>query len=175
MTTGWPKIVSRHQTLVLVLLGCLVVAACAGSVGRPATEPVPPSSSTSTGSIDEPYIYPSLSPELRADPPSAMAALQVPQEILASMTTPAVVETVLGHPYSMNLLAYSSPRQAVEQFSQSCNALLELLHREDIDEALARVLKAVDTGDLEISGLSADMTRRLLGVLVNRESDRPYA
>jgi len=113
---------ARATTVALV---CALAVGCGG---------------TSPGAVDEPYEYPTLSPEIMsAGPMEALPYLQVPDDTLTRMSTGALVETVLDFPYAVNVLAYSTTQEGVDHLREQCNALDELMKRDDAEAEIRAV------------------------------------
>ena len=60
-----------------------------------------------------------------------IAVCHVDDRLLASMTTPALLETVLNYPLLINMYAYSYPEMGIDAISQYFNGLNLLFERED--------------------------------------------
>lgn len=60
-----------------------------------------------------------------------IAACHVDENLLASMTTPALLETVLNYPLLINMYAYSYPKMGIDSISQYFNGLDLLFERDD--------------------------------------------
>ena len=72
-----------------------------------------------------------------------IAACKVDPELMNSMTTEALLETVLDYPPLINLYAYNDMQQAVGVVSKNFDGLQIFLDREDAAECIQ---KAIDTG-----------------------------
>ncbi len=97
--------------------------------------------------IDTPYVYP-IQPGTeewaKLDSLDAkIAACKVDPELMNSMTTEALLETVLDYPPLINLYAYTDMQQAIGVVSKNFDGLQILLDREDAAECIQ---KAIDTG-----------------------------
>ena len=64
-------------------------------------------------------------------------ACYVPQEVVAKMTTEALVETVLNYPLLINIYAYNTIEIGIEVVSSYFSGLGELLNRDDAYEILS--------------------------------------
>ncbi len=67
---------------------------------------------------------------------SILAKLQVPEEKLSSMTTGALLETVLNYPYLLDYNAFGKLQYACDTFCKDFNGFKELMQREDLTEEL---------------------------------------
>jgi hypothetical protein len=65
-----------------------------------------------------------------------LSACQVPQEILDEMSTAGLVETVLGYPMLLDMMAYNTPQQGYDAVSGRFNGFTELFTREDAGAVL---------------------------------------
>ena len=119
-----------------VLLTFMMLAAlCAGCA------------SGKTKQVDTPYVYP-IQPGTeewaKLDSLDAkIAACKVDPELMNSMTTEALLETVLDYPPLINLYAYTDMQQAIGVVSKNFDGLQILLDRENAAECIQ---KAIDTG-----------------------------
>lgn len=96
-----------------------------------------PGCDSTTPKTDEPYSYPTLSPDvLEAGPDAALPLLQVPEDTLNTMTTSAVLETVLRFPYLVVYSTSSTIDGGIDALRAQCNALDELLQRSDAGEVI---------------------------------------
>lgn len=66
----------------------------------------------------------------------ARNACQIPEELLETMTTEALLETVLKYPFLIEYLAYNNYADAAEKFMRTFNGFEELFSRNDLTEAL---------------------------------------
>ena len=87
---------------------------------------------------DEPHVYEVLpgTPEWESMTPSQrQESCEVSVEEVESMTTAALVETVISYPYLIDIYAFDTLEQGIEWVSMYFLGLPELLSREDaIDE-----------------------------------------
>lgn len=60
-----------------------------------------------------------------------IAACHVDDSLLTSMTTPALLETVLNYPLLINMYAYSNPEMGIDSIAQYFNGLNLLFERDD--------------------------------------------
>ena len=65
-----------------------------------------------------------------------IAATQIPEATLASMSTPDLVETVLDYPLMAEVLAFNSVQEGFDAVAERFNGLRELLERPDVAGAL---------------------------------------
>lgn len=97
--------------------------------------------------IDTPYVYP-IQPGTeewaKLDSQDAkLAACKVEPELMNSMTTEVLLETVLDYPPLINLYAYTDMQQAIAVVSENFDGLQILHDREDAAECIQ---KAIDAG-----------------------------
>jgi len=100
-----------------------------------------------TKQVDTPYVYP-IQPGTeewaKLDSLDAkIAACKVDPELMNSMTTEALLETVLDYPPLINLYAYTDMQQAIGVVSKNFDGLQILHDREDTAECIQ---KAIDAG-----------------------------
>lgn len=89
--------------------------------------------------ITEPHVYdvlPGSDEWIEMTPSERYALCYVSEEEASSMTTDALLETVLTYPYFINIYAYDSPTLGIEMVSRYFPALPELLSRPDVIETL---------------------------------------
>jgi hypothetical protein len=90
--------------------------------------------------ITEAYQYPVVPgmeewKKLKSLPEMAVAC-QVPEDILGSMTTEALIETVVNYPLFINLFAYENKKTGLEHVKGYFNGLQELYERDDAIEKM---------------------------------------
>ena len=73
-----------------------------------------------------------------------LKACQIPETKLHSMSTEALVETVLNYPLFNDVLAYNSPQQGFDTMASQFNGIPELLNREDAGTVLLAKYKTAD-------------------------------
>lgn len=100
-----------------------------------------------TKQVDTPYVYP-IQPGTeewaKLDSLDAkIDACKVDPELMNSMTTEVLLETVLDYPPLINLYAYTDMQQAIGVVSKNFDGLQMLHDREDAAECIQ---KAIDTG-----------------------------
>ncbi len=100
-----------------------------------------------TKQVDTPYVYP-IQPGTeewaKLDSLDAkIDACKVDPELMNSMTTEVLLETVLDYPPLINLYAYTDMQQAIGVVSKNFDGLQILRDREDTAECIQ---KAIDTG-----------------------------
>lgn len=97
--------------------------------------------------IDMPYVYqiqPSAEEWAKQDSRNAkIVVCKVAPELINSMTSEAMLETVLDYPMLINLYAYSGMQQAIRAVSANLDGLQILRDREDAAECIQ---KAIDAG-----------------------------
>ena len=76
-------------------------------------------------------------------PDAKIAACKVDPELMNSMTTEALLETVLNYPPLINLYAYTDMQQAIRAVSANLDGLQILRDRENAAECIQ---KAIDAG-----------------------------
>lgn len=64
------------------------------------------------------------------------AACEVPEDVLLSMTTEALIQAALGYPLNYILFAYDNPLDAIETMIKNSSLHQELLKRADAEELL---------------------------------------
>src|SRR5215212_3114685 len=74
------------------------------------------------------------------------AACQVPQDVLAKLSTAALIQTCLNYPASTILLVHSTPQLSFDEWKQHFNGISALLKRKD---APARLLEFYNTVDVK--------------------------
>lgn len=116
----------KHRKFLSVLLAfmfianTLLVSVCAAD------------NSTST-KIDTPYIYP-VTPEKKEwknlkTHEEKVAACQIPEDILNSLTTEALIETVKNYPLAVDMYAYNSVQEGYQVLKEQFNGIKELSSR----------------------------------------------
>lgn len=100
--------------------------------------------------IDTPYVYP-IQPGTeewaKLDSLDAkIDACKVEPELMNSMTTEVLLETVLDYPPLINLYAYTDMQQAIGVVSKNFDGLQILRDREDTAECIQKAIDA-GTGD----------------------------
>lgn len=89
-------------------------------------------------------IQPGMEEWAKLDSPDAkIAACKVDPELMNSMTTEALLETVLNYPPLINLYAYTDMQQAIRAVSANLDGLQILRDRENAAECIQ---KAIDAG-----------------------------
>jgi hypothetical protein len=150
----------------------MIATACTSSSGEdadPHGDGVPSATSEPTAEpVDEAHEQPWLSPSEKVDSSSAVPFPQDSPETLESMSTKALITTVLQSRELILFLAYNTPRAAVAAVSQEYDALAELLQREDVDEQLQAVLERVERGEVAFKSFDAST---FLKIIIHRESD----
>lgn len=89
----------------------------------------------SGGRVDQPYRYPVVPgteewralPDLRAK----IAACEVDRELMESMTTPALLQTVLDYPLLVNVFAFDTSEMGLSAVSTYFDGIDLLARRED--------------------------------------------
>jgi len=105
---------------------------------------------------DEPYIFP-IRPgtdEWNALPQNLdakIAATQVPEEMLATLSTLALVNTVLDYPLLVNLSAFATPEEGFKSILSYSNCLQALAQRPDAVQVLNIIIEEIDNSGI-ISG-----------------------
>lgn len=73
-----------------------------------------------------------------------LEACQIPEDILESLTTQALVETVLNYPLLIDMLAYNTTEAGYEAVYRNFNGLQELQERKDAIVCLEAYLKQME-------------------------------
>ena len=100
-----------------------------------------PSLTASAEYIDnEPYVF-ELQPDTAEwaaydEKADKLARLQIPEGKLSSMTTNALLETVMNYPYILDYTAFNSVQGAYDTFSSDFNGFRELMQRKDLSNTL---------------------------------------
>lgn len=125
--------------------------------------------------VDEPYQYPILpgTEEWRTlnTLEEKIQACHVDEELLASMTTPALLETVLTYPLLANMYAFNSIEGGIENVSMYFPGISLLAAREDVNDCLIEYAQAVTQKREKtstISNLNVEMLSRYLGVELSK-------
>lgn len=134
----------------VLLVSAACVGLCAALMSVSAADPGPEPVYT----VDEPYEYP-VQPgtdEWKAltSFQEMIAACHVDEELLASMTTPALLETVLNYPLLGSGLLYDTQEQWIASVSSYFKGLELLLAREDASECLAEFVEIQSTARAEL-------------------------
>ena len=155
----------KTYRILFLLVAC--VALWGGLLCASAADMTPESIYT----VDEPYQYPILpgTAEWRAlnTLEEKIQACHVDEELLASMTTPALLETVLTYPLLANIYAFNSIEGGIENVSMYFPGISLLAVREDVNDCLIECAQAVTQSREEtsaISKLNIDTLSRYLGV-----------
>lgn len=83
------------------------------------------------------------------DRDAMIAATQIPEPILATMSTPDLVETVLDYPLMAEVLAFNSVQEGFDAVAARFNGLRELLDRPDAAAALMARYRAQEPGAIQ--------------------------
>lgn len=152
----------------------LAAAVLAGTALRRAASPY---------TIHTPYAYPVVPgteawAALGGIGPMA-AATRIPEETLANMDTPALLQTVLDHPLIGDLYLYDSLPAGFAAFSRHCNGVPELLSRPDALDVIYAAYQAFpiepDPGASEQTGCNAFFVQPLLEALLYTASSEADA
>lgn len=127
------KIMKTFVSLLLAFCLCVPVSAEAENF-----------SADSTQLIDEPHVYalPESEEWETMSLESRRSACYVSREEAESMTTPALLETVLNYPFLVDLFAFNSFEYAVKVVSERFPALDVLLHRTDAKASIDNLTTA---------------------------------
>ncbi|ADL53736.1 hypothetical protein [Clostridium cellulovorans] len=79
--------------------------------------------------------------------PAREKSCQIPEEVLKSLTTDELIETVLNYPFLMDIYAYDSYQKGFNAVSKKFNGLKELLKREDVADKLIAKYKSIEVAD----------------------------
>ena len=91
-------------------------------------------SDSSNAEANVKYEYPVTAESPEWDAISAkekQAMLQIPEDILSQLTTPALIETVMEYPYLLDIFASDNTRSGIETVAGGFNGLAQLLDRPD--------------------------------------------
>ena len=125
--------------------------------------------------IDTPYVYPVVPGthewNILDTQAEKVAVCQIPVDILSSLTTEALVETVLDYPLMCNISAYNNFLSGYEAVKAQFNGLQELSTRSDAEEVLSNFMSrstfsAVDISEqvyskVIASAISGDLAREV--------------
>lgn len=75
-----------------------------------------------------------------------VAALQIPEDKLKSLTTADLLTVCLDFPYAMDMLAYDYPEVGFNAVCKEFNGCRELLTRKDLTDALLKKCEAIPAG-----------------------------
>ena len=103
---------------------------------------------TNITTVDDAYDYP-IKPGTDAwkalgSHVEMLKVCQIPETKLHSMSTEALVETVLNYPLFSDVLAYNSPQQGFDAMASQFNGIPELLDRKDAGTVLLAKYKTAD-------------------------------
>lgn len=164
--------VKKPYRILLFLVVC--VALYGGLLCASAADTTPKSVYT----VDEPYQYPILpgTAEWRAlnTLEEKIRACHVDEELLASMTTPALLETVLTYPLLVNIYAFNSIESGMKNVSMYFPGISLLAAREDVNGCLIEYAQAAAQRREEtstISKLNMETLSRYLGVELSEIED----
>ena len=137
------------------LVICLIIIAIAASypVGALSTE------QQASDGVSDAYIFP-LRPgmpewkELKSHA-EMLAACQIPEELLAKMSTEGLVRTCLNYPMAYDAFAYDSFQTGLKSVIASFNGLQELITRPNVGSVLLRAYKDMDPLNLPDCGYTA--------------------
>lgn len=111
--------------------------------------------------------------------PERKISFQIPENILAAMTTEELIQAYLNYPYRVIMFAYNSLQDGFERISRDFNGLSPLLKREDLYEAALDFYKDMDPagyGDTDVGEFTFQFMyiEMLLAqeVLLNNLSDK---
>ena len=109
------------------------------------------------------YAYTAV--DFGGDPQANIELLRIPEEELADLSTPALVWSVLDFPYVGNAFASSQAGGEVAFLAEQCDALDELLERDDAHEAVLAVREEYSANGAAEDEFSI-MKLRLLDLMV---------
>lgn len=133
---------------ILSFLAGFVVEGCS-NVETPTSD-----STASLTSLDGKYVYPVKpgTPQWMAfqSHEEMLAAVQLPKEVLTSITTDNLVDAVLDYPMFLDLDVYSGPdKDGMDVLVEQFNGLQELLRRADAGKVLLARFEKFDTGAID--------------------------
>jgi hypothetical protein len=102
----------------------------------------------------QPYDFPVKpgTPEWKFSSPEIMySTCQIPKDVLSTISTEALVVTCINYPLFGLMNAYNSPQAGFEAVLRRFNGLTELLQRKDAANAIVKVYKSMDPGQLQKS------------------------
>lgn len=125
---------------------CLALVLCVGVLCVPASaillEKSPTGSTSCT--IDTPYSYPIVPGTDEWNELDSLSAkidaCRVDEKLLESMTTPALLETVINYPLLANIYAFSTLEEGIKSVSEYFSGLPLLLSRKDAAEHIQSCL-----------------------------------
>jgi hypothetical protein len=87
---------------------------------------------------EDEYLFPQLSTEWGPDETvqSRLDVLQVPESMLATISTTGLLETCLNFPYLTDIFFYNDFQQGFEELSAEFNGFRELVKRPDLADAM---------------------------------------
>lgn len=128
--------ISRILSVIIVILSLLF------------TWTFPSMAASSEASDNTPYDYPVKpgSDEWKSFTEKAQKVeiCQIPEEKLQSMTTEALLETVLNYPLLSTFITFNSTDEAYNVIYQDFNGLRELLDRDDVTEVFIEKYSGID-------------------------------
>ena len=97
--------------------------------------------------VDIGYNFPvkpgTISWNALANTSERVKACQIPEEILKSLTTEQLIETVLNYPFLMDIYAYNTHQEGFDSVLKSFNGMSELLQRNDAATKLLAKYKSM--------------------------------
>ena len=91
-----------------------------------------------------------------------VAALQIPEDKLKSLTTADLLTVCLDFPYAMDMLAYDYPEVGFNAVCKEFNGYRELLTRKDLTDALLKKMRSDSRRDSVHPEQRRSYPRRLL-------------
>lgn len=89
-------------------------------------------------------VYPGDAKWAEYSPQELTQMLQIPEDILAKLTTEELVKVVVDYPYLSDMFYYNTLKAGIDEISVSFNGLGELLKREDAGICLVEYYKNID-------------------------------
>lgn len=124
----------------------LILALCVGLCATLLSFGAADSGPDTVYTVDKPYEYPIVPGTdawLKLDSLNDMIeACHVDEELMASMTTPALVETVINYPLLINVFAYDHVEKGIEAVSEYFKGIELLAAREDAARYLREYAQA---------------------------------
>jgi hypothetical protein len=89
---------------------------------------------------------------------------QIPEDIVRTMSTAGLVETVLNFPFSVDWWSYSSPQEGINTVATQFNGLPELFAREDAGIQLLAKYQSVNIFTIDKTWAIARQTEQRFGI-----------
>ncbi|HEX8356622.1 MAG TPA: hypothetical protein VF610_04390 [Segetibacter sp.] len=117
-------------------------------------------SSITAQKINTPYNYPTVPGSEKWKSFKTVDEMykecQIPNDILSTLTTRALLQTCLNYPVSTITLSHNTPQQGTDDWKQRFNGIAELLMRSDAKEELLILYTSFNTNGHLILNTSTD-------------------